>query len=161
MQVIGALFFALPLLWPSYFFPLVWGAVVLLVAPVNYRRGIDGLLRPLQRGEYGPLLRILLAGLLAGLLWESFNFWARAKWIYTVPFFEELKLFEMPLLGFGEFPPFALECAVLYRLLAYERLVPAFGAYAETRAQPLALGGVRWRSRWRWRRSWLLIATSI
>jgi hypothetical protein len=140
MQVIGALFFALPLLWPSYFFPLVWGAVVLLVAPVNYRRGIDGLLRPLQRGEYGPLLRILLAGLLAGLLWESLNFWARAKWIYTVPFFEELKLFEMPLLGFGGFPPFALECAVLYRLLAYERLVPAFGAYAETRAQPLALG---------------------
>lgn len=140
MQGVGVLFFALPLLWPSYFFPLVWGAVVLLVAPVNYRRGLDGLLRQLQRGEYGPLLRILLAGLLAGLLWESLNFWARAKWIYTVPFFEEFKLFEMPLLGFGGFPPFALECAVLYRLLVYERLAPAFGIYGQVRATRLAPG---------------------
>jgi hypothetical protein len=143
MQAIGALFFALPLLWPSYFFPLVWGAVVLLVAPLNYRRGIDGLLRQLQRGEYGPLLRILLAGLLAGLLWESLNFWARAKWIYPVPFFEELKLFEMPLLGFGGFPPFALECTVFYRLLVYERLAPAFGCYDSQRRQPRA-AWVRW-----------------
>ncbi|MFT5377634.1 MAG: hypothetical protein ACI906_004474 [Candidatus Latescibacterota bacterium] len=44
MQGLGVLFFALPLLWPSYFFPLVWGAVVLLVAPVNYRRNAEGLL---------------------------------------------------------------------------------------------------------------------
>ncbi len=140
LQGVGALFLALPLLWPSYFFPLVWGAVVLLVAPINYRRGLDGLLRQLERGAYGPLLRILLAGLLAGLLWESLNFWARAKWIYTVPFFDELKLFEMPLLGFAGFPPFALECSVLYRLLVYERLAPAFGAYGEKRPTPSAWG---------------------
>jgi hypothetical protein len=47
-------------------------------------------------------------------LWELFNFRARTKWIYTVPGFEELKLFEMPVLGFLGFPPFALECYEMY-----------------------------------------------
>ncbi len=138
MQLLGLLFVILPMIWPSYFFPLVWGALVLFFAPINYRRGLDGLLRQLERGEYGPLLRILLAGLLAGLLWESLNYWARAKWIYTVPFFEELKLFEMPLLGFLGFPPFALECSVLYRLLVHERLAPAFGHYYQQKTKPLS-----------------------
>ncbi len=136
LQLLGILFLVLPMLWPRYFFPLVWGAVALFLAPIHYRRGIDGLLRQWERGQWGPLLRTLLAGLIAGLLWESLNYWARAKWIYTVPFFEELKLFEMPLLGFLGFPPFALECVVFYRWLVYQRLAPALGDYAEQRAEP-------------------------
>jgi hypothetical protein len=138
LQFIGLLFVLLPMVWPTHFFPLIWGALVLFCAPINYRRGLDGLLRQLERGEYGPLLRILLAGMLAGLLWESLNYWARAKWIYTVPFFEQFKLFEMPLLGFVGFPPFALECAVLYRLLVYERLAPAFGGYCAQKEKPFS-----------------------
>ena len=74
-------------------------------SPPNYRLGLDGYLRQLERGDYGQTLRLLLAGLIAGLFWEFFNFWARAKWIYTVPFFDELKLFEMPVAGFLGFPP--------------------------------------------------------
>jgi hypothetical protein len=35
------------------------------------------------------------------------------KWIYTVPGLEGLKVFEMPLLGFLGFPPFAVECLVV------------------------------------------------
>jgi hypothetical protein len=46
-----------------------------------------------------------------------FNIRALSKWIYTVPFFEELKLFEMPLAGFLGFPPFAVECFVLIQFL--------------------------------------------
>ncbi len=133
LQVAGLLFLALPMLWPTYFFPLVWGGVFLLLAPLNYRCGINGLLRQFERGEYGPTLRLLLAGGLAGLLWEFFNFWARAKWIYTVPYFDELKLFEMPLAGFIGFPPFAVECAVIYRFLVWHRLAPAFGSYTDQR----------------------------
>jgi len=131
LQVAGLLFLALPMLWPTYFFPLVWGGVILLLAPLNYRRGIDGLLRQFERGDYGPTLRLLLAGGMAGLLWEFFNFWARAKWIYTVPYFDQLKLFEMPLAGFIGFPPFAVECAVIYRLLVWQRLAPALGSFAD------------------------------
>lgn len=136
LQLAGVVCLVLPLLWPTYFFPLVWLALVLITAPANYRRGIDDLLRQFERGEYGPFLRLLLAGLIAGFFWESLNFWARAKWIYTVPFFDELKLFEMPLAGFLGFPPFAVECAVLYRALVWRGLAPAFGAYTVPQARP-------------------------
>jgi len=62
-----------------------------------------------------------------------FNFEARGKWIYTVPFFERLKLFEMPLLGFFGFPPFAVECFTVWQALVihgmavprWERVRPA------------------------------------
>lgn len=135
LQIIGLLFLALPMFWPTYFFPLVWGGVILLLAPLNYRRGIDGLLRQFERGEYGPTLRLLLAGGVAGLLWEFFNFWARAKWVYTVPYFDELKLFEMPLAGFIGFPPFAVECAVIYRLLVWHRLAPILASFADQKPE--------------------------
>ena len=53
----------------------------------------------------------------AGFLWELWNFWARTKWVYTVPGVEALKVFEMPLLGFLGFPPFAVECQSAVRFL--------------------------------------------
>jgi hypothetical protein len=77
-----------------------------------------------------------LAGFIAGGLWEFFNYWAQVKWIYTVPFFEELKLFEMPLAGFLGFPPFAVECALVYRLLVWYRLAPPLGAHRDQRPRP-------------------------
>ena len=129
MQLAGLICLLLPLLFPLYFFPLIWLALILILAPFNYKRDPDNLLRQFEEGRYGPALRLLLAGLIAGLLWEFFNFWARAKWIYTVPFFDQLKLFEMPLAGFLGFPPFALECALLYRFLVWHRLAPPCGVY--------------------------------
>nr|ADI22854.1 hypothetical protein [uncultured nuHF2 cluster bacterium HF0500_31B05] len=141
-QLLGLVLLASSLLYPTYFFPLVWVGPILIVAPLNYRRGGDSLLRQLESGEYGPTLRILLAGLVAGLFWEFFNYWARAKWIYTVPFFDELKLFEMPLAGFLGFPPFALECAVFYRFLAWHRLAPSFGPFVDQKPTPTP-GGLK------------------
>ena len=137
LQGLGLLCLVLPLLFPSYFFPLVWLALILVLAPVNYNHGGAGLLRQLEDGHYGPFLRLLLAGLIAGLFWEFFNFWARAKWIYTVPFFDEFKLFEMPLAGFLGFPPFAVECAILYRFLVWHHLSPPFGAYSQQKPGPV------------------------
>jgi hypothetical protein len=52
--------------------------------------------------------------LVCGVLWEFWNYWAIAKWTYTVPFFGNIKLFEMPVLGFLGFPPFAVECWAMY-----------------------------------------------
>jgi hypothetical protein len=48
------------------------------------------------------------------VLWEFFNYWAIAKWTYTVPYFGNVKIFEMPVLGYLGFPPFAVECWVFY-----------------------------------------------
>ena len=114
---LGALFFALPLLWPQRFFHLTWGSFALLLEPWNRRHARESFLRDLEAGEAGPLLRALAAGLVCGLLWELWNYWARTKWIYTVPGFEGGKLFEMPLLGFLGFPPFAIECLVVVRFV--------------------------------------------
>jgi len=50
-------------------------------------------------------------------LWEFWNYWALTKWTYTVPFFGNVKIFEMPVLGFLGFPPFAVECWVMYIFL--------------------------------------------
>lgn len=39
------------------------------------------------------------------------------KWTYTVPFAGDVKIFEMPMLGYLGFPPFALECYAMYHWL--------------------------------------------
>ncbi|KPK87066.1 hypothetical protein AMJ80_12745 [bacterium SM23_31] len=62
------------------------------------------------------MYRLLLTGLICGLLWEFWNYWAAVKWIYTVPYFPEYKFFEMPVAGYLGFPPFAVECYVIYQL---------------------------------------------
>ena len=107
----------LPLVWPEVFFPLVWLGFVFLVEPWNRRHARESFLRDLERGEAGPLCRTLVAGLVCGVLWETWNFWARTRWIYTVPGFEAWKLFEMPIAGFLGFPPFAVECVAVVRFL--------------------------------------------
>ncbi len=118
MRVIGALMLVLPMLWPRYFFPLVWGTTTFMLEPAVYRRDRSrSLLADLEEGRPARLLRLLAGGAAIGFLWELFNIAARGKWIYTVPFFEEAKIFEMPVLGFLGFPPFAVDCFVVWQLL--------------------------------------------
>jgi hypothetical protein len=117
----------LSLAGPRAFFPLVWGGVFLLVDPWVQRRAPErSLLGDLERGRPGRILRLLAAGLAVGLLWEAFNIGARGKWIYTVPGFEDFKLFEMPVAGFLGFPFFALEAFAAWQALVVAGLaVPA------------------------------------
>ncbi|TMI71448.1 MAG: DUF4332 domain-containing protein [Bacillati bacterium ANGP1] len=107
------------LAFPRYLYPLTWGAVWLIAEPLLYRREPErSLFGDLARGSWERIARLLAAGLFAGVLWESFNAVARGRWIYTVPFLEDWKIFEMPLVGFLGFPFFALEVWSLYHLLA-------------------------------------------
>src|SRR6266699_2943292 len=104
---------------PRSLYPLTWGAVWLMAEPLLYRADLTvSLFGDMRRGEWGRIARLLAAGLAAGGVWEVFNAHARAKWIYTVPFLEHAKVFEMPLIGFLGFPFFALEVWSLYHLLA-------------------------------------------
>lgn len=124
---LGLACLVLPLMWPDTFFPLTWGSLVFLLEPWNRRHATRSFLRDLEAGEAGPFCRTLLAGLICGALWETWNFWARTKWVYTVPGFEGMKVFEMPLAGFLGFPPFAVECIVMLRWLGALR--DRLGAY--------------------------------
>ena len=107
------------LIFPRYLYPITWGAVWLIAEPLLYRRDPErSLFADIARGSWGRIARLMAAGLFAGALWESFNALARGRWIYTVPFLEHWKIFEMPLVGFIGFPFFALEVWSLYYLLA-------------------------------------------
>ncbi len=118
IQGIGLGMVALALLAPRTFFPLIWGAGWLLADPIVLRRCPGwSLLGDLSRGDFGRVGRLMLGGLGIGLLWEFLNFWARGKWVYTVPWLEGTKLFEMPPLGFLGFPFFALAAWAMYHLL--------------------------------------------
>ena len=115
---VGTILAAIPLLWPSVFFAAdVWLAWPLLLDPVNRLMGRPSLLGDLEQGRRSRPLALLASGLACGLLWESWNMLASARWRYTVPFLGSVKLYEMPVLGFLGFVPFALAAFALYHFL--------------------------------------------
>ncbi len=115
----GILCIILPLIFPRHTFWMVWGATLGVPDVINYYNGAPSILRDLERGRPGRLYRLLVGGMIAGLVWEGMNYWARCKWIYTVPGLEEAKLFEMPIPGFLGFPVLAVEAFAFYSLLSH------------------------------------------
>ena len=115
MMAVGALAAVLPLIVINdWLVPLVWLSFIFLLDPINALRSQPSIIGDLGRGDYRRLLSLLAGGGVCGVLWEFWNYWAISKWTYTVPYFGDIKLFEMPVLGFLGFPPFALECWVIY-----------------------------------------------
>ena len=87
---------------------------IFLLDPVNRRLGGESIGADLAERRTGRLVNLLAGGMLCGVLWEFWNYWARAKWHYTVPIMERWKIFEMPVPGYFGFPAFALECFTMY-----------------------------------------------
>jgi hypothetical protein len=106
-----------PLVWPRYLFAAVWLGPIFLLDPMLERVGIRSLSLDISSGDRRRLWSLLLGGWVCGGMWEFWNYWAGSKWTYSVPFLGHFKIFEMPILGFLGFPPFALECWILYHLL--------------------------------------------
>ena len=106
---------AWPLLWPSpYLAAPVWLGFIFLLEPVNVYLGGESLFGSDASGDPARITNLMLSGLLCGVLWEFWNYWSAAKWHYTVPIMEHVKIFEMPLPGYFGFPAFALECFTMY-----------------------------------------------
>ncbi len=113
--VLGVLCLSVPLIYPSkYIFAPVWIGFIFLLDPVNYILGNPSFLKDFEKGKYGMFLSFLIAGYICGFLWEFWNYWAAGRWVYTVPFTENIRIFEMPLAGFIGFGPFALEMFTMY-----------------------------------------------
>lgn len=118
MIALGGIGAIVPLLYVSQHMVLmVWLAFILLLDPLNYLRRQSSIVGDLEHGNYRRVLSLLTAGIVCGLLWEFWNYWAITKWTYTVPYFGNVKLFEMPMLGYLGFPPFAVECWAMYIFL--------------------------------------------
>jgi hypothetical protein len=117
--VFGAALLIWPLAWPSrYLAAPVWLGFIFLLDPINARLGGESIVRDLVvRGDPNRLVNLGLSGFLCGILWEFWNYWSRAKWHYTVPIMEQLKIFEMPVPGYLGFPAFAVECFTMYVFL--------------------------------------------
>ena len=115
LVIAGAIAALVPLFVVSaWLVPLVWLSYVFLLDPLNALRGWPSITGDLARGDWRRLLALLASGALCGVLWEFWNFWAISKWTYTVPYLGDVKIFEMPVLGYLGFPPFAVECWAMY-----------------------------------------------
>ena len=84
------------------------------------RRFVD--LRPhfleeLRHGDWRTVISLSLGALVCGLFWEMWNYYSFPKWVYHVPRLGFWHIFEMPLLGYGGYVPFALELYALKNFL--------------------------------------------
>jgi len=142
--LLGVVCLVSSVLIPQYFFSTIWVGFIFLLEPFNYRFGGSSLLKDLEQGNPRKIYLLLTAGLICGFLWEFWNYWANSKWVYTVPFFEEMKGFEMPFLGFLGFPPFAVQAYVMYNFISLFRFgrgweQNTYNLYPEIRTRTLTI----------------------
>lgn len=114
MISIGILSIILPIILPKYTFPLVWLSFFFLLDPINYMHKQPSIIGHLKDKKLVIPLSLLLAGIIMGFFWEFWNYWALPKWTYNVPFVGFFKVFEMPILGYLGYFPFAFELYAMY-----------------------------------------------
>jgi hypothetical protein len=111
--VVGLVMLSAMLVWPKVFYPCAWISLVLIVEPINYCSGRPYFLRELRIGDWRTVVSLAVGALVCGFFWEMWNYYSFPKWSYHVPGLGFLKIFEMPLLGYGGYIPFALELYAL------------------------------------------------
>ena len=104
------------LAWPKLFYPFTWISLVLTFEPINHWTGRPHFLQKLRDGDWCIVISLALGALICGFFWEMWNYYSFPKWIYHIPGAEFLRIFEMPLLGYGGYIPFALELYALKNL---------------------------------------------
>ena len=115
--VSGWVMLALLWIYPKIFFPFIWLSIYFILEPINVWLGSRSLADWTKTGDWRPVISLWLGVLLTAVFWEMWNYFAYPKWIYNVPWGNWLHIFEMPLLGYGGYLPFALELYALYHLV--------------------------------------------
>jgi hypothetical protein len=111
--VVGVAMLVLLLAWPKIFYPFAWTSLVLIFEPINHWTGRPHFLQNLRNGDWRLVVSLALGALICGFFWEMWNYYSFPKWVYHTPGTEFLHIFEMPLLGYGGYIPFALELYAL------------------------------------------------
>ncbi|MGZ9164891.1 MAG: hypothetical protein ACXW4U_06925 [Anaerolineales bacterium] len=113
----GWLMLGLMLIWPKIFFLFIWLSLYFIIEPINVWLGNRSLARWTQKGDWRPVISLWLGVLLTAFFWEMWNYYSYPKWVYHVAWGDWLHIFEMPLLGYGGYLPFALELYALSHLI--------------------------------------------
>ena len=117
LMLLGGAMVVLTVLFPRQAFPLVWLSVFFVIDPYNALTGGESIAARVAKGSWTTVWVLFAAGLTCGFFWEMWNYWSMPKWRYEVPYVGWFRVFEMPILGYGGYLPFALELYAATRLL--------------------------------------------
>lgn len=109
-------------LFPTVFYPFIWGTLFCLIEPANVWLGRPSLFDTLGRRDWRPTVSLALGALVCGVFWEFWNYWSFPKWTYQTPGVDFWYIFEMPLLGYIGYLPFGVELLALGHLVRGRRL---------------------------------------
>ncbi len=115
--ILGWVMLALLLTWPLIFFPFMWISVYFILEPVNIWLGHRSLPDWTRKGDWRPVISLWLGVLMTAFFWEMWNYLSHPRWLYQVAWGNWLHIFEMPLLGYGGYLPFALELYAIYHFI--------------------------------------------
>ncbi len=131
--LVGWIMLALLLIWPHIFFLFIWVSPYFILEPINVWSGNRSLADWTQHRDWRPVIALWLGVLVTAFFWEMWNYYSYPKWVYHVAWGNWLHVFEMPLLGYGGYLPFALELYALYHWISglfgdkrtdYIRIIP-------------------------------------
>lgn len=103
--------------FPELLFPLLWISPLMILSSTCSLFKYDTIFSGLTHGDWRLVIIYSLSALTCGFFWELWNINSMAKWIYSIPYVQGFKIFEMPLPGYAGYLPFGLECAVVAGLL--------------------------------------------
>jgi hypothetical protein len=118
-------------IWPDRLFSLLWVSPLLILSALQFLSAKEILFTRLSRGDWRPIITAALSALICGFFWELWNYGSLARWHYTIAYVQRYHLFAMPLLGYGGYLPFGLECLVVGSMVVgSHRLFPETDADA-------------------------------
>jgi hypothetical protein len=100
-------------IFPDYLYPLVWFAPLVVIVSLQSLGDRTTLLTDLRDGDWRLIVPPACAALICGFFWEMWNFYSLSRWEYTIPYVDRYHIFAMPLLGYGGYLPFGLECLAI------------------------------------------------
>ena len=98
---------------PAYTYLLLWISPLTVFVLVQFLLREPSVLDSFREGNWSVFFRFAVASLICGLCWETWNYYAVAKWVYAVPWVHRFQIWEMPLMGFAGYLPFGVECAAV------------------------------------------------
>jgi len=124
------------LIWPQYGMAFMWVSLFFIISPLNFSLGKMSLMRYTAERDWRMVFVLFAAALICGVFWEMWNIQSWPKWIYTFPYVDGWKIFEMPAAGYLGYLPFGLEIWAIVALL-YPAIARDLNDALDARTKPI------------------------